>query len=160
MITLLGKILPGKRDRLEQWMINLNNSLAMAEFPGEPKKLLLLLPHCLQNDECAHRLTKNVLNCAGCGKCNVADLVKMTKKYSIITKVATGGRLATRWVREIKPDLILAIACEKELTEGISAVYPFRVIGITNARPAGPCVNTAVETKKVEDYFIRFSAER
>lgn len=149
-LVFFGKMFPGKLNIMEQWLIDFNNRLVKSGLNKKPENLLLLLPHCLQFEECPHRLTKNVFNCTGCGKCNVAGLVKITEKFGIITKVAPGGRLAKRWVQEARPDLILAVACEKELTEGICAVYPFNVIGIINARPYGPCINTIVDTEKIE----------
>ncbi|MFH0807939.1 MAG: DUF116 domain-containing protein [Elusimicrobiota bacterium] len=150
-ITILGKILPERfSNKFEQWKIDFNNRLIKSKIVKKPKSILLLLAHCLQLEECSHRLTKDVFNCAGCGKCNIADLVKISEKFGIIAKVAAGGRLAKRLVKELRPDLILAVACERELTEGISAVYPYKVIGVTNSRPCGPCVNTLVDVKKIE----------
>ncbi|MDI6641386.1 MAG: DUF116 domain-containing protein [Elusimicrobiota bacterium] len=71
-------------------------------------------------------------------------------------KVATGGRLAKRWVRELKPDFIVAVACERELSEGISAVYPLPVVGIPNIRPYGPCLNTTVDISMVETVIEKY----
>jgi len=151
LMAFLGKMLPDKiSGNNERWLIDFNNKLIKSKITKRPTTLLLLLAHCLQLEECSHKLTKDVFNCAGCGKCNIADLVKISEKFGIIAKVATGGRLAKRLVKELGPDLILAVACEKELIEGIAAVYPFKVVGITNSRPCGPCVNTLVDVKKIE----------
>jgi hypothetical protein len=121
--------------------------------------VLLLLPHCIQFDECSHRLTGTILNCAGCGRCKISDLLTLGEKYNIIMKVATGGRLAKRIVNEISPDVVIAVACERELCEGIFSVYPLPVYGILNIRLSGPCINTTVDVNSVEkalkDIFSR-----
>jgi len=81
------------------------------------------------------------------------------EKYNIIMKVATGGRLAKRMVNEISPDVVIAVACERELCEGIFSVYPLPVYGIPNIRLSGPCINTTVDVNSVEkvlkDIFSR-----
>ncbi len=147
ILTFLGKIFPSKREKLELKYIHLNNKFVKSENnlkKHHPEKVLLL-PHCVQFDECEHRITKTIFNCEECGRCKISDIVKFGKKFDIIIRVATGGRLARRLVNEIKPDFIIAVACERELTEGISAVYPLPVVGIPNIRPNGPCVNTTVD---------------
>ena len=150
-LALLGKVFPGGREKLEAYFIKINNRMVSSRLNGfSIRSLLLLLPHCLQFDGCEHKITKRILNCAGCGKCRVVDIVRLGEKYNVPVKVATGGRLARRLVDEIKPDVVVAVACERELSEGISATYPAFVMGIPNIRPFGPCVNTTVEAGKIE----------
>jgi len=64
--------------------------------------------------------------------------------------VATGGTLARDFVKHYKPEAIIAIACERDLTSGIQDVTPLPVIGILNIRPNGPCNNTEVDFAEVE----------
>ncbi|OGS22080.1 MAG: hypothetical protein A2252_02670 [Elusimicrobia bacterium RIFOXYA2_FULL_39_19] len=150
LIIVLAKLFPKQKEALERWFIEKNNKITQQSFKKKPENVLLLLPHCLQNDDCEHRLLKTIQNCKNCGKCDIGNLMNLTEKFGIMAKVASGGRLAKRWILEIKPDFIIAVACEKELLEGIAAVYPFNVIGVINARPNGPCINTRVDAKNVE----------
>jgi len=148
LLVFFGKIFPSKKEKLESKYIELNNKFVKSSNNFKrhpPEKVFLLLPHCIQFDDCDHRITKTIFNCEECGRCKISDVVKFGKKFGIIIKVATGGRLARRLVSEIKPDFIIAVACERELTEGISAVYPMPVIGIPNLRPNGPCRNTTFD---------------
>ena len=148
LLVFFGKIFPSIKEKLESKYIELNNKLVKSSNNFKrhpPEKVFLLLPHCIQFDDCDHRITKTIFNCEECGRCKISDVVKFGKKFGIIIKVATGGRLARRLVSEIKPDFIVAVACERELTEGISAVYPMPVIGIPNLRPEGPCRNTTFD---------------
>ena len=47
--------------------------------------------------------------------------------------------------------LVLAVACERDLTSGIKDCYPLPVIGILNDRPFGPCFNTTVDCSKIDE---------
>src|SRR5574341_356597 len=73
------------------------------------------------------------------------------KPERVLLPVATGGTLARRRVAEAKPQAIIAVACERDLTSGIQDAYPLPVIGILNDRPFGPCFNTSVDIAKVAE---------
>ena len=70
--------------------------------------------------------------------------------------VATGGTLARRIVVEKKPDVIIGVACERDLSSGIQDSYPIPVYGILNRRPFGPCYDTDVDLDLVERGLITF----
>jgi hypothetical protein len=70
--------------------------------------------------------------------------------------VATGGTLARRIIVENRPEAIVAVACELDLTTGILDSYPLPVIGILNERPHGPCINTKVDIEKVRGAIASF----
>jgi len=70
--------------------------------------------------------------------------------------VATGGTLARRIVLENRPEAIVAVACELDLTTGIQDAYPIPVIGILNERPNGPCINTKADIEKVRRAILDF----
>ncbi len=63
--------------------------------------------------------------------------------------VVTGGTLARQTVKNIRPKVVLAIACERDLTSGIQDVYPLPAVGVMNIRPNGPCYNTHVDIEQV-----------
>ncbi|MDI6757222.1 MAG: DUF116 domain-containing protein [Endomicrobiia bacterium] len=154
---LLGRLLPAFRERIERKMIEANNRLIRAKLDGKTASaVLLLLPHCIQLSDCPHKITSNILNCRACGKCDVAGILSLERKYGIIIKVATGGRLAKKWVEDAAADLIVAVACERELIEGIMAVWPARVWALENYRPEGPCVNTRVDVSRLSDNLEEF----
>jgi hypothetical protein len=73
--------------------------------------------------------------------------------------VATGGTLARKVVVETNPELILGVACERDLASGIVDTYPIPVIGILIDRPEGPCVNTRVNVEKVNNALETFLSE-
>jgi hypothetical protein len=64
--------------------------------------------------------------------------------------------LARRIIVDNRPEAIVAVACELDLTSGIQDSYPIPVIGILNERPNGPCINTKVDIQKVRDAILDF----
>ena len=73
--------------------------------------------------------------------------------------VATGGTLARKIVTEIRPGAIVAVACERDLSGGLADTYPIPIIGISNERPYGPCLNTQVDLEKVKEAISFFSKD-
>jgi len=167
LLTFVGKILPSLRTRIESRIIAINNRLVRRHYSKgkKPSSVLLLLPHCLQLDSCPHKITSNILNCKECGACDIASILTIEKEYGIIIKVATGGRLAKKWVEESGAELIVAVACERELIEGIiglGALAPY-VWAIENYRPYGPCINTRVDITRLKsalEDFIKGTVEK
>ena len=95
-------------------------------------------------------IEESSLNCRSCGKCKIGELKELAEQYGAHIKVATGGTLARKIIREIRPRAIVAVACERDLSSGIQDSGPVPVIGVLNCRPNGPCVNTDVSLEAVE----------
>ncbi len=146
----LGILFKSKKEALQSFIIRWNNKLVRSERPSA-KKILLLLPHCLQINECGIRLTHNIMLCKRCGRCEIKDLIEIGDKYGINLFIATGGTLARRIVKDVMPEAIVAVACERDLSSGIVDTYPLPVIGIPNERPFGPCFNTRVDLGLVKE---------
>lgn len=144
------------KDSLQAYTIKLNNRLVRSERLGA-KKMLLLLPHCLQIAECTIRLTHDVYNCERCGKCEIKDLIGIAEECGLSLHVATGGNLARRVVDNVRPEGIVAVACENDLSGGIADTFPVPVIGIPNERPFGPCLNTRVSLEKVKEAILELN---
>jgi hypothetical protein len=96
----------------------------ISDIPAEQR--MLLLPHCLRPSQgCPGRMTPQGLNCDGCTRtdCRIYPIREAAKRAGYLEVcVAPGGRLAVRRVAEIRPAVILAVACDKELAEGVAAV--------------------------------------
>ncbi len=150
-IISLGKLFGVDRDMLQQSFIALNNQLVYTRKLRVPaERTLILLPHCIQTFDCAIKITGNVEKCVRCGKCDISGLLGLAQKYGIEMAVATGGTLARKLIVEKRPKLIVAVACERDLTSGIRDAYPLPVVGILNKRPNGPCFNTHILLPEVE----------
>jgi hypothetical protein len=151
LLVIAGKFIGLNKDSVRRSFIIINNQLVLNEAKHiKPGKMLILLPHCLQNHECNVRITGKVENCKACGKCKIKDLVALSQKYHVSISVATGGTLARKIVVDKRPDIIIGVACERDLTSGIQDSYPLPVFGILNRRPNGPCYDTDVDLELVE----------
>lgn len=151
-MVLCGKLIGISRDELSQSLIALINMLVRRNlYRIKPEKVLLLTPHCLQNSNCVHKVTTDVHNCKKCGKCPIGDLLQIAEKYQCHFAVVTGGTLARLTIKKLRPEAIIAIACERDLVSGMQDVFPIHVIGILNERPCGPCCNTTVNIVEVEN---------
>ena len=156
-MILMGKVVGVSKVRIQQSFIELNNHLVRSNrHLIRPDRLLILLPHCIQDFDCQVKITGNIKNCKGCGKCEIKDLIELSEQYHLKIAVATGGTLARRIIVENRPKAIVAVACELDLTSGIQDSYPIPVIGILNDRPNGPCINTKVEIEKVRSAILDF----
>lgn len=109
-----------------------------------PNDILILAPHCLQWDQCPHKITRNIHNCRQCGRCPVGTILTLAQTHHVHFVVATGGTLARQLVQQHHPKLVIAIACERDLISGMHDIAPLPVIGLLNERPNGPCFNTQV----------------
>lgn len=152
VVIKVAKFLRIDKDRIIRSFVAVNNELVMESFAGKAvKKPLILLPHCIQLEECELKITKDIMVCKKCGKCDIKGLAEIAEKYNLRVSVATGGTIARRIVKETKPDLIIAVACERDLLSGIMDTYPLPVIGVLNDRPNGPCINTRVSVQVIDD---------
>jgi len=156
-MILMGRVVGVSKEMVQQSFVELNNHLVRSNSHQiRSNKLLILLPHCIQNFDCKIKITGNIKNCNGCGKCEIKDLIELSDQYQLKIAVATGGTLARRIIVENKPEAIVAVACELDLTSGIQDSYPIPVIGILNERPNGPCINTKVDIQKVKNAILDF----
>jgi hypothetical protein len=126
----------------------------------EPEELLLLVPSCQQWSECTRKVTYDIQQCVRCGKCKIKGILDMADRYGIHVAVATGGRLAQQLAEDDQIKAVVAIACSKELNEGMKAIFPKATIGVLNMQPNGPCKDTDVDLEKVEAAIEHFLGEQ
>jgi geranylgeranyl diphosphate synthase type II len=124
---------------------------------------VLLLPHCLRpSQDCPGKSTKQGLDCTGCThvECAIYQLRASAVEagYGGIC-VAPGGRLAVRFLVENQPAGVVAVACHKELEEGLEAVNE---IEWENGRPSvatvpllqDGCVDTVVDVAAAREVIL------
>lgn len=151
MIETVGRMLGVDKDRIRQSFVAMNNSLVYSQrYRVAPDRVLILLPHCIQLADCEIKVTGSIEKCVLCGRCDIKDLVLLGQRFGIDISVATGGTLARKVIVEKRPQLVLAVACERDLTSGIKDCYPLPVIGVLNERPNGPCYNTIVDVSAID----------
>lgn len=144
--VFLGKLFGLSGDQVRQSFVQVNNSLFQATRKRiRNDRLLILLPHCLQNFDCPHKIIADYSNCRRCGGCLIGEIIGIKEKRDVEISIATGGTLARKVMVDKRPTVIVAVACERDLCSGIQDAYPIPVYGILNQRPEGPCMNTRVD---------------
>ncbi len=160
LIIWISKILKINVDNIRRVFGKVNNFIVKTKnIKVNSNELLILLPHCLQNSECQYKITNDISNCRMCRKCDIKEIVDLCNKYNVKAVVATGGTLAREWVKKKNPKAIIAVACERDLASGINDVKVIPVMGVFNQRPNGPCFNTKVDIKKLEETIKIFLKE-
>lgn len=124
-----------------------------------PSERILLLPHCLrQSNTCKAAYNQEGLQCIECDPhCAVNQLRNMAVEcgYKGVC-VAPGGRLALKFVEKNRPQAIVAVACQKELEEGVQGVKELAkdqiqpLVVIIPLTKDG-CVDTQVDVKGALD---------
>lgn len=155
-----GRLMGISREKILQSYIAVNNYLVgLKDLRLRGNQILILVPHCLQDSECPFKITMDVNNCKGCGKCDIASLKKLAEDNHALLRVATGGTLARKVVIDTRPRGVIAIACERDLSLGIHDMGAIPVLGVLNCRPQGPCFNTKVNLEEVEKALSSITKE-
>jgi hypothetical protein len=156
----MAGMLGGEGFAPEQMIISMRSQKTLRSLAGTipPHRILLLLPHCLQNHRCVRRITFNPYNCDRCGKCPIGSLLDLADRKGVKIAVATGGTLARRHISEQKPLAVVAVACPRDLGQGMLDAYPVPVTGVENSRPVGDCLDTSVDVRAVEETIDRLAA--
>jgi len=151
LVYLASRISKVSKDVMRGFYIDVNNiiveSTGTRYMPGD---VLLLLPHCLQDSRCQHKITNDIGNCRRCGNCCIGELAELSEKLGVKIFVATGGTAARNIICRSNPGFVFSVACERDLFSGIRDMKNVPVIGMLNERPKGPCNNTVVNVRELE----------
>lgn len=146
-----------QKNILIESFLNFNNETVLTDQKDiQNSAILVLLPHCLQKDDCTVRITTDIINCEECGGCDIAGIKKLVQAQKVEAAVATGGSLARKLIADKKPDVIVAVACHRDLVDGVRDAWSFPVYAILNERPKGPCHETTVSLASIEFAIKRF----
>lgn len=153
LVQLIGK----DKNDIRRAYTQLNNQVLLkSNKKYRAEEILILTPHCLQKSMCGIKITHDIRQCRRCGGCSVEGLLQIQEEFGVETQVVTGGTLARLRIKEKKPKLIIAIACERDLVSGLMDVRNLPVFAIINHRPEGPCQNTNVDIDYVKHILNRF----
>lgn len=131
-------------------IVRINNfSIRFRKHRFPAQNVLLLAPRCIHRVECKLNVENDIGECALCGKCNVKELVEISRKYGVRCRISRGGREAAQYAGDARVQGVIAVACEKELAAGILAVFPKPVMAVPNCLPNGVCQDTCVEVAAV-----------
>ena len=147
---------------IRRFFIKLNNiAVESLNLKVNVDDILILIPHCTQNSKCRIKLTEDIGLCQNCGLCNMNEIKKIKNEIGIKVSVVNGGTAARMRIKNIKPKFVLAIACERDLIDGIvDTGEQLYVYGFLNERPNGPCVDTTFDIKKFKKILMGFVSEK
>lgn len=152
LTIVVGRCIGIREEKIQRSYIEVNNNLVKSKKLNIANRpLMILLPHCLQDADCPHKITMDIDNCQHCGNCCISEIIDLGKKYNAQVKVATGGTLARKFIEDYRPAGVIAVACERDLSQGIQDIGTLPVYGVLNCRPNGPCYNTSVDMLQVEN---------
>jgi hypothetical protein len=111
---------------MEQTILDINKKNEKKFAKTDPSERVLLLSHCMRHSAtCEANMTKEGLECRDdcIDKCSLGRLRMAAEKmgYKGIC-IAPGGSMAINFVKKTNPKAIVAVACAKELEEGVCAV--------------------------------------
>jgi hypothetical protein len=134
IVLAIGKIMGISQDRLTNSFMKVHNIfLGTKPIKTEGRRLLVLLPRCLTKE--ANK-----------------GMRQMRDRYSFEMATVGGGSEARIKIRQKRPQMIIAIACERDLLSGFKDVNThIPVIGFPNRRPEGPCKNTCIDLNEIEN---------
>ena len=164
-IVIFRKIKDDEKNnsKIAKRFLRYNNTITLKRLKHKTlnfQDILLLLPHCLQEYDCPIKITSNIDNCKRCGQCKIKAILDLKETYGISVKVATGGTLARKYIKDIRPKVVIAVACERDLISGIIDAFPLPVYGIFNERIHGPCFNTSVAIEEIKKILITLLHEQ
>ena len=149
---------------MKRALLRLNNGLTrLRRVRTSPEHVLLLVAHCLQRGDCGRQLTGAAGTeggnggCVRCGRCQIDKLMSLRERTGVKIHVAGGGRQALAQVRSEGVRAVVAVACEKELLQGIIGVFPAPVMAVCNTRPLGDCHDTLTDLAAVESAISEFT---
>ncbi len=158
LLEMISKTVAVNTDKLRKEAIDYNNHHMLKDLihlkVKDPKDILILLPHCIQNSTCLYKVTWEKLdNCRACYKCQIPTFLDIKKDYGVRVVVVNGGTAARSIIKDLKPKFIIAVACENDLISGLRDVSGIPVLGVLNGRPCGSCRDTTVDVNIVRRYL-------
>ncbi len=134
-------------------MAMLNNALWERYFPSIPKEQrLLLLPHCLRNQEkCQAPRDDLGLICLQCHQCNIPKLSERAEALGMPVLVAESSSRTTEWVEQGEIDAVIGISCLASMEKAFPSMLRYAVPGIAIPLTKDGCANTTYDSSFLED---------
>ncbi len=136
------------RDRLGNSFIAILNSLQVSSLNGTKQKTIPAARHLLLLPRCIERTAQE-------------SILQRSRDLHIPYAIAGDGASARKAVERHNPDVILAIACERDLVTGIRDVHRrIPIICLTVQRPEGPCKNCTVDIETFSRHIKNLTHEQ
>lgn len=135
-------------NRPQTSLVHINN-LVTGRIAVKPDEAHLLVSRCMQNSECRLDVVGDINNCRACGLCKIGAIKDLCAKRNLTVSVESGGTSARMQLKALRPKLVFAVACERELLAGIlDSGQP--VVGVMLQVGAKPCSDSDVKVPELE----------
>lgn len=126
-----------------------NRRIQQAFTRQRAKRVLILLPHCIQMARCKAGILDDLQSCYDCGLCPVGDYLQGVLQAGWEGRITNRSHKAYREAREFRPDLIVAVSCPDRLLKGLTRLPEIPSFVIPLSLPHGMCVDTQFNTQRL-----------
>lgn len=138
----------------DAWILSFcawNNRRVRALFKARPtRRVLVLLPHCIQLSRCKLDILSDPILCRRCGLCPVGDCIEYANERCLELRISNRSHKAYLEVRDFKPDLVIGISCYTRLLKGIVKMPDVPCYAIPVSLPYGMCVDTQMDVSHLK----------
>ncbi|WNY28205.1 hypothetical protein MmiEs2_03890 [Methanimicrococcus stummii] len=143
-------------DKLHKKMADLKNNAQRKKF-SKTKTRIVLAPHCMRHVECKARTTRTGIQCTSCGKCDFAELKKMSEEHGYKLYIITGSSFVKHILKH--PDAkgtdgVLAIGCNYEINKGMRELKRSKIMTYGVPLLSAGCYNTHIDLEEFERQLI------
>ncbi|MBZ3936007.1 DUF116 domain-containing protein [Methanimicrococcus blatticola] len=143
-------------DKLHKKMAEIKNHAQCKKF-SRTKTRIVLAPHCMRHVECKARTTRTGIQCTSCGKCDFAELKRLSEEHGYKLYIITGSSFVKHILKH--PDAkgtdgVLAIGCNYEINKGMRELKRSKIMTYGVPLLSAGCYNTQIDLKEFERQLI------
>ena len=149
-------------DKLHKKMADLKNNAQRSKFSKTTNRIILA-PHCMRHPDCKARTTITGIQCTSCGKCDFAEIKKISEAHGYKLYIITGSSFVKHILKhpEAKEtDGVLAIGCNYEINKGMRELKKRKLVTYGVPLLSNGCFNTKIDLEKFEQQLIAFDSEQ
>ena len=149
-------------DKLHEKMSVLKNNAQRKKFRKSHNRIVLA-PHCMRHPECRARTTRTGIQCTSCGKCDFAEIKKISEAHGYKLYIITGSSFVKHILKHPEAkgaDGVLAIGCYYEINKGMRELKKRKLVTYGVPLLSSGCFNTKIDMEKFEQQLIDFDSEQ
>lgn len=120
-------------------LVHLNNRIT-GNLAVQANQAHVLVSRCLQRSDCTCAVTADIANCKECGRCKIGAVKDICRQRNLSVTVESGGTAARLRLKQKRPSLVVAVACQRELLAGILDTR-IPVVGVVVEPGPKPCTD-------------------
>ena len=138
--------------RVDELYVDLVNKINEERFQSIPAgDRIILLPQCLRHSKCPAPQDDEGFHCRECGRCKIADVMKLARKMKSKVFILPGGSMVPKLIHKYKPKAVLGVACYRELVLAANLVTKMKIPVQVVFLLRDGCRNTDVDLYELKD---------